>query len=155
MGPYRSAVTGLDRHPGCIVKLNRSDIVTRMAKHNHLLSVDDIDLVVLVILEELKDRLVQGDRIELRGFGSFRTTYRKPRLGRNPRTGMRVDVPGKWVPLFKAGKEMRGEVIARFDANALPERPDRSQATQSQSGPGTLASRPALQGVQVQRIASM
>lgn len=149
MGPYRSAVTRLHRHRECIVKLNRSDIVTRLAKRADLLGIDDIELVITVILEALKDRLAEGDRVELRGFGSFCTIYRKPRLGRNPRTGMRVDVPGKWVPHFKAGREMRGEVNARFDADALAARLDRRQSTQSQNSRGTVANQPVVQGIQV------
>lgn len=150
MGSYGSAVNDSDRHRGCLVKLNRSDIVARMAKRTDLLGIDDIELVITVILEALKGRLAAGDRVELRGFGSFCTIYRKPRLGRNPRTGMRVDVPGKWIPHFKAGKEMRGGVNVRFHGNALAARLDRRQAPQSQNGLGAIPSRPMLQGSQNQ-----
>ncbi len=137
------------------MKLNRSDIVPRLAKRSDLLGIDDIELVISVILEALKDHLAAGDRVELRGFGSFCTTYRKPRLGRNPRTGMQVKVPGKWVPHFKAGKEMRGGVNVRFDGNALATRLDRRQATQSQNGLGAIPSRPVPQGSQNQGNAVM
>lgn len=136
------------------MKLNRSDIVARLAKRTDLLGIDDIELAITVILEALKDRLAAGDRVELRGFGSFCTIYRKPRLGRNPRTGMRVDVPGKWVPHFKAGKELRGEVNARFDAKALAARLKRRQTTQRRNDPGAASHLP-IQGLPIRDIAAM
>jgi integration host factor subunit beta len=63
-----------------------------------------------MILEALSEALVKGDRIEIRGFGSFALNYRPPRVGRNPKTGEKVNVPEKWVPHFKAGKELRERV---------------------------------------------
>ncbi len=82
--------------------------------------VDDIELVILVVLDAIKQRLTVGERVELRGFGSFHTTYRKPRLGRNPRSGLRVTVPGKWVPHFKPGKEMRSGVNSQISTKVPP-----------------------------------
>lgn len=70
----------------------------------------DTEIAVKEILEAIGDALVRGDRVEIRGFGSFGVSYRPPRTGRNPKTGELVDVPAKYVPHFKAGKEMRERV---------------------------------------------
>ena len=59
-----------------------------------------------MILEAMAKSLAQGQRIEIRGFGSFRLNYRPPRVGRNPKTGEKVEVPAKYAPHFKAGKEL-------------------------------------------------
>ena len=63
-----------------------------------------------VILDAMSDALSRGDRIEIRGFGSFALNYRPPRTGRNPKSGEKVQVPAKYVPHFKAGKELRERV---------------------------------------------
>jgi len=63
-----------------------------------------------MILDAMSDALVRADRIEIRGFGSFALNYRPPRTGRNPKSGEKVSVPAKWVPHFKAGKELRERV---------------------------------------------
>jgi integration host factor subunit beta len=68
---------------------------------------------VKVILDALTDALARGDRIEIRGFGSFTLNYRPPRLGRNPKSGEKVQVPAKYVPHFKPGKELRERVDYR------------------------------------------
>jgi len=65
---------------------------------------------VKVILDALAETLAKGERIEIRGFGSFSLNYRPPRIGRNPKTGVKVEVPAKFVPHFKAGKELRERV---------------------------------------------
>ena len=63
-----------------------------------------------MILDEMTEALVRGDRIEIRGFGSFSLNHRPPRVGRNPKSGEKVMVPEKRVPHFKAGKELRERV---------------------------------------------
>ena len=63
-----------------------------------------------MILDAMSEALAKGDRIEIRGFGSFSLNYRPPRVGRNPKSGDKVSVPEKWVPHFKAGKELRERV---------------------------------------------
>jgi integration host factor subunit beta len=73
----------------------------------------DAELVVKVILDAMAKRLAQGQRVEIRGFGSFCLNYRPPRTGRNPKTGEKVPVPGKYVPYFKAGQELRERVDFR------------------------------------------
>jgi integration host factor subunit beta len=69
--------------------------------------------VVDVILEAITRSVVADSRVEIRGFGSFSLSYRQPRIGRNPKSGEKVQVPGKHVPYFKAGKEMREGVNVR------------------------------------------
>ena len=67
-------------------------------------------MVVNALLDRMAQSLAQGDRIEIRGMGSFDLHYRAPRRGRNPKTGEPVAVPGKYVPYFKTGKELRKRV---------------------------------------------
>lgn len=70
------------------------------------------EVVVNEVLQCIIDALADGDRVDLRGFGSFRISSRHKRLGRNPRTGEEIKVPAKRVPLFRAGKEFRRRVNA-------------------------------------------
>jgi len=85
----------------------RSELLVALAKENPELRAEEVERVVDVFFEEIAQRLAQGGRVELRGFGAFSTRERDARKGRNPRTGDTVDVPGKRVPYFKPGKEMR------------------------------------------------
>ncbi len=85
----------------------RSELLQALAKENPELRADDIERVVDVFFDEIAQRLAQGGRVELRGFGAFSTRERDARKGRNPRTGASVEVPGKRVPYFKPGKEIR------------------------------------------------
>lgn len=87
--------------------MTRTDLIAKLAAlHPHLQS-KDVELSVKVILDSMATRLAQGGRVEIRGFGSFSLNYRPPRLGRNPKTGEKVQVPPKYVPHFKAGKALR------------------------------------------------
>jgi integration host factor subunit beta len=85
----------------------RSELVAELARENPEMRLDEIEKAVGVFFDEIGTRLARGGRVELRGFGAFSTRERGARKGRNPRTGEAVDVPGKRVPYFKAGKEMR------------------------------------------------
>jgi len=85
----------------------RSELLAALAKENPELRADEIERVVDVFFDEISQRLADGGRVELRGFGAFSTRAREARTGRNPRTGESVSVPGKRVPYFKPGKEMR------------------------------------------------
>jgi integration host factor subunit beta len=67
----------------------------------------DGEVIVETIFDSIVKSLRAGDKIEIRGFGSFRTRQRKPRIGRNPKTGARVEVPGKKIPFFKPSKELK------------------------------------------------
>ncbi|MER2624170.1 MAG: integration host factor subunit beta [Accumulibacter sp.] len=87
--------------------MTRSDLITAMAARFPTLVVKDTEVSVKAILDALADALAQGDRIEIRGFGSFSLNYRPARTGRNPKSGVTVPVPSKYVPHFKAGKELR------------------------------------------------
>ena len=90
--------------------MTKSELIELIsAKQNHL-PAKDVELAVKQILEIMSDALAQGQRIEIRGFGSFGLNYRPPRTGRNPKSGEKVQVPAKYVPHFKAGKELRERV---------------------------------------------
>lgn len=88
----------------------RSELLLALAKENPELRAEDIERAVDTFFDEIADRLAEGGRVELRGFGAFSTREREARKGRNPRTGESVDVPGKRVPYFKPGKEMRARL---------------------------------------------
>lgn len=90
--------------------LTKSELIVRLAARNPRLAARDADEAVKLILDMLGAALSQGGRIEIRGFGSFSLNYRPARIGRNPKSGERVEVPAKHVPHFKAGKELRERV---------------------------------------------
>ena len=93
--------------------------VSRVAE----LSRKDSETIVETIFESIVKSLRTGDKIEIRGFGSFRTRQRNPRIGRNPKTGARVDVPAKKIPYFKPSKELKDLVNAGDAAPAAPAPP--------------------------------
>lgn len=88
----------------------RSELVQALAAENPELSVAEIEKVVSTVFGAITNQLVEGGRVELRGFGAFSTRAREGRIGRNPRTGEAVKVPPKRVPYFKPGKEMRAKL---------------------------------------------
>ena len=90
--------------------MTKSELIERIADRQDQLSAKDIELAVKLVLEYMSQCLSTGERIEIRGFGSFSLHYRAPRTGRNPKTGETVELPGKYVPHFKPGKEMRDRV---------------------------------------------
>lgn len=90
--------------------MTKSELIARLAGRFPQLVAKDADYAVKMILDAMTDSLSHGDRIEIRGFGSFALNYRPPRLGRNPKSGERVEVAEKYVPHFKAGKELRERV---------------------------------------------
>ena len=96
--------------------MTKSDLIARLAERFPQLVAKDADFAVKMILDALSEALVKGDRIEIRGFGSFSLNYRPPRVGRNPKSGDKVSVPEKWVPHFKAGKELRERVDSALNA---------------------------------------
>ena len=85
----------------------KSELVLRLASENPHLYQRDVENVVDAILDTIAGALVRGDRVELRGFGTFVVKRRDARTGRNPRTGAAVDISEKVVPCFRTGKEMR------------------------------------------------
>ena len=88
----------------------RSELLQALVRDNPGMRAEEIEKVVAVFFDEITGRLAKGGRVELRGFGAFSTRSREARKGRNPRTGDSVDVPGKAVPYFKPGKEMRAKL---------------------------------------------
>lgn len=90
----------------------KSELVQHIANQNPHLYQRDVENIVNAILNEITQALAQGNRVELRGFGAFSVKSRKPRIGRNPRTGESVQVAAKSVPFFKTGKELRERLNA-------------------------------------------
>jgi integration host factor subunit beta len=85
----------------------KSELVQAIATRNAHLYQRDVENIINAIFDEISEALAQGNRVELRGFGAFTVKNRAARTGRNPRTGESVTVDEKWVPFFKAGKELR------------------------------------------------
>ena len=88
----------------------KSELIEALAARQVHLKYDDVDMAVKTLLEQMSGSLAMGERIEVRGFGSFSLHFRPPRIGRNPKTGESVALPGKHVPHFKPGKELRERV---------------------------------------------
>ena len=93
--------------------MTKSELIARLAVRFPQLVAKDADFAVKMILDAMIEALERGDRIETRGFGSFDLNYRPPRIGRNPKSGEKVEVAAKYVPHFKAGKELRERVDQR------------------------------------------
>ena len=90
--------------------MTKSELIDLLSADQNQLGYRDVELAVKVILESLTNALSDGERIEVRGFGSFTLHHRRARVGRNPKTGNSVTVPDKHVPHFKPGKELRERV---------------------------------------------
>lgn len=90
--------------------MTKSELIERLAESMSHLSAKDVEVAIKEILEMMAQSLSKGERIEIRGFGSFSLHYRAPRTGRNPKTGEAVELSGKYVPHFKPGKELRERV---------------------------------------------
>ncbi|PCI39028.1 MAG: integration host factor subunit beta [Rhodospirillaceae bacterium] len=92
--------------------MTKSELIQRLAEANPHLYLRDVERIVTTIFDEITSALADGDRVELRGFGAFSVKERGARTGRNPRTGDAVDVPAKYVPYFKTGKQLREKLNA-------------------------------------------
>ncbi|MEZ5501182.1 MAG: integration host factor subunit beta [Halioglobus sp.] len=90
--------------------MTKSELIETILSRQTQLSPKDVELAVKTILEHMSQALANGERIEIRGFGSFSLHFREPRRGRNPKTGDAVELSGKYVPHFKPGKELRERV---------------------------------------------
>ncbi len=101
--------------------MTKSELIDVIAKEQSHLAYRDVELAVKCILEQMSQALASGDRIEIRGFGSFSLHYRPPRQGRNPKTGTTVALAGKYVPHFKPGKELRERVNDNFQKELASE----------------------------------
>lgn len=90
--------------------MNKSVLINRIAERLSSLSYRDVEVIVNQIFDSMTDSLSSGERIEIRGFGSFEVRVRRPRLGRNPKTGQKVKVGERRVPFFKVGKGLKERV---------------------------------------------
>lgn len=99
--------------------MTRSELIARLAARFPALVPKDAEVAVSTLLDAMADALCHGQRIEIRGFGSFALNYRPPRTGRNPKTGEKVSVPAKYNPHFKAGKELRERVEASAEKSEV------------------------------------
>ena len=93
----------------------RSELLAALARDNPGLRTEEVEQVLDIFFGEISQRLADGGRVELRGFGAFSVRARPARSGRNPRTGETVEVPAKCVPFFKSGKELRERLNASGD----------------------------------------
>ena len=98
--------------------MTKSELIELLARRQPHLKADDVDLAVKSLLEMMGGALAEGERIEVRGFGSFSLHFRPPRTGRNPKTGDAVALSGKHVPHFKPGKELRERVSGVIPVDA-------------------------------------
>ena len=103
--------------------MTKSELIARLASRYPQLVAKDAEYAVKMVLDAMTQSLVSGQRIEIRGFGSFGLNHRPARVGRNPKSGEKVHVPEKYVPHFKAGKELRERV------DSSDEQPQPQQAT--------------------------
>lgn len=92
--------------------MTKSELIERLANQNPRVTTRDVDETVKAVLDAMTSAMASGSRIEIRGFGSFTLNHRPSRIGRNPKSGESVMVPEKFVPHFKAGKELRERVDA-------------------------------------------
>jgi integration host factor subunit beta len=90
--------------------MTKSELIEKLTENNQHIAARDVELSIKEMLEQMAQTLQKGERIEIRGFGSFSLHFRAPRVGRNPKTGETVKLDGKYVPHFKPGKELRERV---------------------------------------------
>lgn len=95
--------------------MTKSELIESLAKKKSYLALKDVELAVKCVIEKMNQALSSGERIEIRGFGSFSLHKRPPRTGRNPKTGESVNLAEKHVPHFKPGKELRDRVDSASD----------------------------------------
>jgi integration host factor subunit beta len=120
--------------------MTKSELIEIIAAKQSQLSIKDVELAVKSLIEQMSETLAAGDRIEIRGFGSFSLHYRAPRIGRNPKTGESVGLAGKYVPHFKPGKELRDRVnLGLQSGTAFASGSTASAATAASSQLGKIA----------------
>ncbi|MFW5442965.1 MAG: integration host factor subunit beta [Methylococcaceae bacterium] len=96
--------------------MTKSELIEALTRQLPHLAIKDVELAVKCVIEQMSETLSRGDRIEIRGFGSFSLHHRAPRMGRNPKTGDAVSLTAKYVPHFKPGKELRDRVNSSREA---------------------------------------
>ena len=95
-------------------EITKSELIESISNRQRHLGMKDIELSVKSLLDCIVLSLSQGNRVEVRGFGSFSLHHRKPRIGRNPKTGVSVSLLSKYTPHFKPGRELRERVNKKF-----------------------------------------
>ena len=100
------------------MKVNKKELIDRISRNQDQLPYRDIELAVKTIINSMTQALSSGERIEIRGFGSFSLRYRKPRLGRNPKSGATVKINERYVPHFKPGKSLKERVNKGTDLSS-------------------------------------
>lgn len=113
--------------------MTKSDLIERVARHLPHISKKDTELVVNTIFDRMTEALVHGQRIEIRGFGSFQVKIREAREGRNPKTGEEVRIPRKRTPFFKVGKELKERIDRAWRGGAAQAASRRSSGAQAAS----------------------
>jgi integration host factor subunit beta len=98
--------------------MTKSELIEALARRQTHLAFADVEMAAKSVIEQMSQALAQGERIEVRGFGSFALHFRPARMGRNPKTGEAVALPGKHVPHFKPGKELRERVNLDLEKSA-------------------------------------
>lgn len=116
--------------------MTKSELIELIAQKQKHLSYKDVEYAVKTMIEQMAQALASGERIEIRGFGSFSLHFRPPRMGRNPKTGEPVPLAGKYVPHFKPGKELRERVNA-----GMPKSSSESRSSQASAGNDSLMAR--------------
>jgi integration host factor subunit beta len=106
--------------------VTKADLVEEVIRATEL-SRNESEIIVETIFDSIIQALQTGDKIEIRGFGSFRTRHRRGRVGRNPKTGAKVEVPAKRIPFFKPSKELKEFVNGHSNSSAAPARSEASQ----------------------------
>jgi integration host factor subunit beta len=112
--------------------MTKSELIEALVRKQTQLGYRDVELAVKTMLEHMAQTLASGERIEIRGFGSFSLHYRPPRVGRNPKSGDPVSLPAKYVPHFKPGKELRERVNSEESLRYQPQ--DASESARESSG---------------------
>ena len=90
--------------------MTKSELIEKLSEANGILTRKDSEQIISIVFDAMTDALLDGDKVEIRGFGSFTVRSREPREARNPKSGMLVRIPAKKIPFFKTGKELRERV---------------------------------------------
>ncbi len=122
--------------------MTKSDLIEALAENQSHLALRDVELSVKGLLERMSQSLSTGERIEIRGFGSFSLHFRPPRMGRNPKSGDAVALTGKYVPHFKPGKELRERVNSGKGGDAKNDSDSGAASDKDSAGTGNPQTEP-------------
>ena len=126
--------THLKAQLGAFIKMTKSELIQKLAERNPHLFLRDIEKIVDTVFDEVSEALVDGDRVELRGFGAFSIKHREARTGRNPRTGETVEVDAKRLPFFKTGKALRERLNDKSDNRSAAAADETKEDTKEDDG---------------------